>query len=117
MSQANYIIICRGRTKALEAPSPLARLLCAADTAANVVDNLSIRFPALTKADVKPISDILHEVMGSLASRVPTAQQAEFFGYHVPAAHPVFTPQEYFQKTCQLFHECDELMEKFEGPE
>lgn len=119
MSQANYIIICRGRTRALAANDPFEQLLIAADCAASVVDNLSIRFPELSYRDIKPISDLLHDVMGGLAASIPAPMRAAFFGGadEVPAERSALKKDEMFQKTCDLFARCDELANKFEGGE
>ena len=116
MSTANYIIICSDRTKALAEHDPLNRLLIASECAARVVDNLSLRFP-LTNADVKPISNLLHEVMASMPTNFPSNLRVAFFGGadKVPYAADTLKKEDMDQITCELFGMCDELSEKFEG--
>lgn len=119
MSQANYIIICNGRTQALGkmrdgVPSALRTLLAASQCAADVVANLS---EYVTTEDVQPISTLLHSVMASLAPR-NEARAAEFFaaGETIPPL-PELTDHQMWVKTCELFRLCDSLSEKYEEQE
>lgn len=118
MSKANYIIICNGRTQALAANDPKSALMSAAQCAAAVVNNLSLGFPELSQSDVKPVSDLLHKVMGRLAPHHWSPEKAiQFFGSaeDVPPAPQAGSPDDHFNDMCQLFSLCDALSEKFEG--
>lgn len=64
MSQANYIIICKGRIDFATAADTGAKIRALSDAATNLVSHIDIMSPgALSEADTKPISDLQHELM------------------------------------------------------
>lgn len=96
MSQANYIIICDAQLQSMATNEPVQQFLIASRCAAAVVNNLSVRFPALSQADVQPISDLLHGAMHVMEDKHSRK--------NLPNAEA-------------LFDLLDALSEKFEGPD
>lgn len=65
MSQANYIIICRGRIDVLSTNDPVQKIRYASACAAQLVSHVEVT-NELPEADAKAISDLQHAMMNVL---------------------------------------------------
>lgn len=96
-SKAPYIIICNGRIATLASESLVGRIIAVSQAAADVITfyDLAIGRRLLVE-DVKPISDLQHELMCYMDNR---------FGYTTDIQ----------QKVSKLFELLDELEEKYKS--
>ena len=85
MSQANYIIICKGRIDFDSAKDVPAKVRALSDAATNLTSHIDITHPGeLTETDVKPISDLQHELMNhwrTMSKDQVEAHAITMFGY------------------------------------
>lgn len=84
MSQANYIVICTGRTAFSAAPKSVEKIVALSNVAAALVTHIDIMHPSeLTEDDTKPISDLQHFLMDNmhkLSRREVDEKAVEMFG-------------------------------------
>lgn len=74
MSQANYIIICKGRINVLSTNDPVEKIRYASACAAQLVSHVEAT-SQLPEADAKAISDLQHSMMNILPDvKKPEAQ-------------------------------------------
>ncbi len=64
MSTANYVIICEGRIDVITSKDTTSKIKALSRVATNLVSHIDLVHPGqLAEADVKPISDLQHELM------------------------------------------------------
>jgi hypothetical protein len=64
MSLSQYVIICKGRIDYATGADTGAKIRALSDAATNLTSHIDITQPGkLTEADIKPISDLQHELM------------------------------------------------------
>lgn len=69
MSQANYIIICKGRINVLSTKDPVEQIRYASSCAADLVSHIEATHPeGLPREDAKAISELQHYMMDHLHS-------------------------------------------------
>lgn len=94
MSQANYIIICRGRIAYAAANTTVDKVKALSDVATELVCHIDTMNPGeLGDADTQPISDLQHFLMDNLGS---------------------ITPQQVEVKSVEMFALLDALEDRFE---
>jgi hypothetical protein len=98
VSQANYIIICKGRIRAGQAKSAAEKIIAASDCATELVKHIDTMNPGkLSNADTNPISELQHEMMdnvGKWSKAEADAAVVEMFDLLDELEHK-FEPHEY----------------------
>lgn len=68
MSLSQYVIICKGKIDFATVKTVPEKIRALSDAATNLVSHIDIQHPGeLTDEDIKPISDLQHELMDHAA--------------------------------------------------
>jgi len=79
MSLSQYVIICKGKIDFATGKDVPAKIRALSDAAANLTSHIEITRPGkLTEADIKPISDLQHELMNH--AQTITKDRIEIYG-------------------------------------
>ena len=72
MSLSQYVIICKGRIDFATGADTGAKIRALSDAAVNLTSHIEVTHPGkLSEADVKPISDLQHELMDQATTITP----------------------------------------------
>jgi len=77
MSLSQYVIICKGRIDFATGKDTAAKIRALSDAATNLVSHIELTHAGeLTETDIKPISDLQHELMDQAANMTKTQIKA-----------------------------------------